>query len=83
MQYGMDFPNAIRALAGNPQMRALRWGGPVLLMTSRNLVVDVRNGTPRPYAGKFSDYVGIDWEVMTIAQLAEVVKKAQAARMDS
>ena len=76
----MDFPSAIKALAGNPMFRAFRMGGPVLMMTARNLVVDLRNGRPRPFHGKFSDYVGIDWEVMTVDQLQQLAAKLQAQR---
>ena len=50
------------------------------MMTARNLVVDLRNGRPRPYGGKFSDYVGIDWEVMTVQQLVELANKMQQSR---
>lgn len=76
----MDFPTAIRGLAGNPQMIAFLPGGPMLVMNPRNLVVDLRNGKPRQYQGKFSDYVSIDWRVMTGEQFQAMVDKQNAAR---
>ena len=58
---------------------AIRPNGPVLIMTNQNRVVDLRSGHPRSYSGKFSDYVGIDWEVMTGQQFGELIRKQQAA----
>lgn len=74
----MDFPTALKGLAGNPQFIAFLPNGPMIVMTARNLVVDIRNGKPRQYAGKFSDYVSIDWRVMTGEQFNAMVQKAAA-----
>lgn len=60
------------SLAGNPNLIAIRRGGPIVIMTNHSHVRDIRNGRPRTYSGKFSDYVGLDWEVITGEQLAKL-----------
>lgn len=72
----MDFPTAIRGLVGAPHLIALRPRGPVLIVTDRNKVVDVRSGKQRVYVGKLSDYLAIDWRVVTGEQLAAMMRPA-------
>jgi len=76
----MEFPEAMRALIGAPHLMAIRKGGPILQVSNRNKVVDVRNGNERTYVGKLSDYVAIDWQVMTVDQFRELIAAAVAAR---
>lgn len=38
--------------------------GPRLVMSERGMVQDVRNGHPRVYSGKATDYVSIEWQVI-------------------
>jgi hypothetical protein len=75
----MDMPTAFRNLAGAPHLLALRPRGPIVRMTDRQLLVDLRGGKARRYVGKFSDYVAIDWDVMTGEQLGALVAKQNAA----
>ena len=79
----MDFPSAIRALAGNTFLIAFLDGGPVLVMNSHNHVIDVRNGKARTYTGKFSDYISIAWVVKSKDELAAMAAAEQAAARES
>ena len=45
---------------------AIRANGPIIRLTDRGMLVDVRNGRPRRYVGKLSDYCALDWEVLTL-----------------
>ena len=68
----MDIATALRGLVGAPTLVAIRPGGPMLVVTNRNKVVDLRSGKPRVYVGKLSDYVAIDWQVLTGEQLSQL-----------
>lgn len=65
MQEIMMIQDALRGLIGNPTFVALLPGGPVLVMSNRQLILDVRGRKPHRYAGKLSDYLSLDWVVMT------------------
>jgi len=73
----MTFPDAVRALCGNREFLAILPNGPILLMTPRSHLVDIRNGKPRGYTGKFTDYVSIEWQVVTGAQLKQMAEQHQ------
>jgi hypothetical protein len=66
----MTLVEALRALTGNPKLIAVLPPGapdqPVLTMTPGNRILDVRNGKPRDYTPKYSDYMSIQWEVIDI-----------------
>jgi hypothetical protein len=59
---------ALRGLVGNPKLIAVLPPGPpdqpALTMTPGNRILDVRNGKPRDYTPKFSDYMSIQWELV-------------------
>lgn len=67
----MQICDALKNLVGAPGLLAARPNGPVLILTDRQKVLDLRSGHPRRYAPKFSDLVSIDWQVMTGAQFKE------------
>jgi hypothetical protein len=71
----MSFPDAMRALAGNSQFLAILPGGPIVVMTPRGHLKDIRNGKPRGYSGKFTDYVSIEWQVVTGDQLRKMAEQ--------
>jgi hypothetical protein len=75
----MDIGTAFRNLAGAPHLLAMRPRGPIVQVSERQMVVDLRSGRPRRYVGKFSDYVAVDWIVLTGEQLEELGRKRQAA----
>jgi hypothetical protein len=74
----MDFPTMVRALIGAPHLLALRPRGPVIRMTDRQALRDLRSGREHQYVGKLSDYLAIDWTVMTGAQFGELLAASQA-----
>lgn len=76
----MQFVDAIKALVGAPHLRAFRIGGPVLIMTDRQRINDIRGGRGHQYVGKFSDYCAIDWQVMTTEQFAAFIIKLREQR---
>jgi hypothetical protein len=73
----MDFPTMVRSLIGAPHLLALRPRGPVIRMTDRQALRDLRSGREHQYVGKLSDYLAIDWTVMTGQQFAELLQAAQ------
>jgi hypothetical protein len=79
----MELPQALRSMVGAPHLFAVRSGGPILQLTNSQRVLDCRSGRPHRYTPKFSDLVGIDWQVVTIDQLrklaAEQAAKSKAA----
>lgn len=64
----------MRNLVGAPQLLAVIPGGPILQLTNRQMLVDIRSGNPRRYVGKFSDYVSINWQVITGEQLKQLLE---------
>jgi len=79
MVFNMDIRQAFSGLLGSPQLIALREHGPVITVSNNGLVIDLRNGRPRRYVGKLSDYVATDWQVRPVAQLMADAAAAQAA----
>jgi hypothetical protein len=75
----MTFPDAIKMLVGAPVLAAVRTRGPIVVMTDRQRLVDLRGRKPRRYVGKFSDYVAMDWQIVTPEQLREIIAKTRAA----
>lgn len=65
----MTVEQAMHAIAGASHLLALRPGGPVIQLTPRQMMLDVRNGNPRRYVAKWSDLVAVDWQVMTLDAL--------------
>lgn len=67
----MTLAEALRALIGNPKLLAVLPPGPpdqpALTMTPGNRILDVRNGKPRDYTPKLSDYLSIQWEVIDMS----------------
>jgi len=74
----MDIRQAFSGLLGSPHLIALREGGPIVTVTNRGLVIDLRSGRPYRYVGKLSDFVATDWQVVTAAQLQQAAAQAQA-----
>jgi len=79
MVWIMDIRQAFSGLLGSPQLLALRDGGPIVAVNNGGMVIDLRNGRPRRYVGKLSDYVATDWQVITAAQLQQAAAKIAAA----
>jgi len=79
----MDIGTALRGLAGNPHLLALRPTGQVLQLTDRQMVMSLRGGNRRRYTGTFSDLVAIDWQVMTGAEFAKLINNAAASGGDT
>jgi hypothetical protein len=75
----MDIGTAFRNLIGAPHLLAARPNGPIVQVTARGQVLDLRSGRPYRYVGKLSDFCAIDWVVMTGQQLAELIKQSQPA----
>jgi hypothetical protein len=75
----MDIRQALLGLTGAPHMIALRQGGPVLVLSPRGGVLDVRNGKPRHAVMRLLDYTAIDWQVLSPDQVAELVAKMSGA----
>jgi hypothetical protein len=67
----MTLAEALRALIGNPKLLAVLPPGPpdqpALTMTPGNRILDVRNGKPRDYTPKLSDYLSIQWEIVDMS----------------
>jgi len=67
----MTIIEALRAIAGNPKLLAVLPPGPpdqpALITTPGMRVMDVRNGKPRDYTPKYSDYMSIQWEVIDMS----------------
>ena len=76
----MTIQEALRALVGNPKLLATlpgeRGAVPALVMTPGNAILDVRNGKPRGYQPKFSDYMSIQWEVIDMSVPRQAGKAA-------
>lgn len=73
----MMFQDALRGLIGNPTFVAFLPGGPILVMSNRQLILDVRGKKAHRYAGKLSDYLSLDWTVMTGDQFRAFIEKQQ------
>jgi hypothetical protein len=76
----MEFQQAITALTHGPHFVAFRPGGAILRLTKAARVVDLRGPKPRNYVGKLTDYLGIDWTVMTVEQFGAMMAEMRAAR---
>lgn len=61
----------LRRIAGNPKLLAILPPGPpaapAIVVSAQMNVLDVRNGKPRRYVPKFSDYVSIQWEIIDMS----------------
>jgi hypothetical protein len=80
----MDFSSTLRQLVGLPHLAALRPRGPVVFINDRNRVVDIRGRRARPYVGKLSDYLALDWQIVTADQLGKLLAaRAQAQAQPS
>lgn len=73
----MQVSDALHGCAGAPHLFALRLGGPIIQVTARQKMLDVRSGRPHRWVPKWSDLVAIDWQVMTIEQLRKVMGAAR------
>jgi len=73
----MDIRQAFSGLLGSPHLIALRAGGPIVTVTNRGQVLDMRSGRPYRYVGKLSDFCATDWQIVTGAQLAQLAAAAQ------
>jgi len=76
----MTIVEAVRALVGNPKLMATLPPGPpeapAVVATSGNRLLDVRNGRPRTYVPKFSDYCSIQWELIDMSVPRQAGKAA-------
>ena len=76
----MTIVEAMRALVGNPKLLATLPGErgtvPAVVATSGNRFLDVRNGKPRTYVPKLSDFCSIQWEVIDLSVQRQAGKAA-------
>lgn len=76
----MDLPEALRRIAGNPKLLAILPPGPpdqpAIVISPQMNVLDVRNGHPRRWVPKFSDYVSIQWEIIDMSVPRPAAKSA-------
>jgi hypothetical protein len=73
----MDFPTAIKGIMTGRRFMAVLGSGPRLVMSEHGQVQDVRNGKPRCYSGKATDYVSIEWRVVDLVEVSK--QRGQAA----
>ena len=76
----MTIVEALRALVGNPKLLATLPGErgevPAVVATSGNRFLDVRNGKPRTYVPKLSDYCSIEWFIVDLSVVRQAEKAA-------
>ena len=70
----MTIHDAFQGLVGAPGLFAVRSRGPIVHLTDRQGMFDIRSGKPRRYVPKFSDLVAIDWQVVTLEQLRKLME---------
>lgn len=67
----MELSEVLRRIAGNPKLLAVLPPGPpdqpALVVSAKMQVMDVRNGNPRRFVPKYSDYVSIQWEIVDMS----------------
>jgi hypothetical protein len=76
----MELSEVLRRIAGNPKLLAVLPPGapeqPALVVSAKMQVLDVRNGKPRRFVPKFSDYVSIQWEIVDMSVPRPAAKAA-------
>jgi hypothetical protein len=60
---------------------AIRPGGPILIATTGNRLIDLRGRKPRRYSCRLSDLVGIDWEVINREAFGKRLAAMRAAEL--
>jgi hypothetical protein len=72
----VNFPDAIKGIMTGRRFMAVLGDGPRLIMSAGGQVQDVRNGKPRCYQGKATDYVSIDWQVIDFIAASKAQEQA-------